>query len=59
MTYQYKVIFCIRNGFGYGFGVGTYIPVSYPCLEIGENPNSYPNSIKTGKTRQNEFGSGG
>jgi len=30
MTYQNKVIFCIRNGFGYGFGVGTYIPVTRP-----------------------------
>jgi len=30
MTYQYKVIFCIRNGFGYGFRVGTYIPVTRP-----------------------------
>ena len=59
MTYQYKVIFCIQNEFGYGFGVGTYIPVPYLCLEIGENPNSYPNPVKTGKTRQNEFGSGG
>jgi len=25
-----KVIFCIWDGFGYGFGVGTYIPVT--CL---------------------------
>ena len=30
MTYQYKVIFCIRDGFGYGFGVATYIPVTRP-----------------------------
>ena len=30
MTYQYKVIFCIRDGFGYGFGVGTYIPFTRP-----------------------------
>jgi len=30
MTYQHKVIFCIRVGFGYGFGVGTYIPVTNP-----------------------------
>jgi len=31
----------------------TYIlfPVSYPCFEIDENSNSYPNSIKTEKTR--------
>ena len=30
MTCQYKVIFCIRDGFGYGFGVGTYILVTRP-----------------------------
>jgi len=28
MAYQHKVIFCIRDGFGYGFRVGTYIPVT-------------------------------
>jgi len=26
----YKVIFCIRDGFGYGFEVGSYIPVTRP-----------------------------
>jgi len=30
MTYQYKVILCIRDGFGYGFGVSIYIPVTRP-----------------------------
>jgi len=30
MTYQRKIIFCIRDGFEYGFGVGTYIPVTHP-----------------------------
>jgi len=30
MIYQHKVVFCIRDGFGYGFGVGTYIPVTRP-----------------------------
>ena len=30
MVYQHKVIFYIRDGFGYGFGVGTYIPVTCP-----------------------------
>ena len=29
--------------------------VSYPCFEIGENPNP----VKTEKTRQIEFGLGG
>jgi len=32
MTYQQKVIFYIRDGFGYEFGVGTYIPVTRPIL---------------------------
>jgi hypothetical protein len=30
MAYQHKVFLCIRDGFGYGFGVGTYIPVTHP-----------------------------
>jgi hypothetical protein len=31
MTYQHKlVIFYIRDRFGYGFGVGTYIHVTRP-----------------------------
>ena len=30
MTYQHKIIFYIWDGFGYGFGVGTYIPVTRP-----------------------------
>ena len=32
MTHQHKIIFCIRDGFGYEFGVGTYIPVTRPIL---------------------------
>ena len=28
MTYQHKIIFCIRYGFGYGFRVGIYIPIT-------------------------------
>jgi len=28
MAYQHKVIFCIRDGFEYGFRVGTYIPIT-------------------------------
>ncbi|AES76320.1 transmembrane protein, putative [Medicago truncatula] len=35
------------------------LPVPYPCFEIGENPNPYPNSAKAGNTRQNGFGMGG
>jgi len=30
MIYQHKIIFYIWDGFGYGFGVGTYIPVTCP-----------------------------
>jgi hypothetical protein len=30
MAYQHKIIFCIRDEFGYEFGVGTYIPVIHP-----------------------------
>jgi len=30
MAYQHKIIFCIQDGFGYEFGVGTYIPVTRP-----------------------------
>jgi len=29
-TYKHKIIFYIRDGFEYGFGVGTYIPVTRP-----------------------------
>jgi len=47
MVYQYKVIFYIWDGFEYGFGVGTYIPVARPRV------------LKSEKTRQIEFGSGG
>jgi len=34
MANQHKVIFCIRDGFGYGFGVGTNIPVTRPIPEF-------------------------
>ena len=30
IAYQHKVIFYIRDGFGYEFGVNTYIPVTRP-----------------------------
>jgi len=57
IAYQHKVIFYIRDEFGYGFGIGNYIPVirPIPCFEIGKNSNSYPNSIKIGKTHQIGF----
>jgi len=47
--------------FEYRFRVGTNIPITrlIPGFEIRKNPNSYPNPIKTGKTRQFEFGSSG
>ena len=54
MTYQQKIIFCIWDGFGYVFGVGTYMLVTRPIPGvIRENLNS----VKTEKTRQIEFGS--
>jgi len=31
------------------------LSVPYPCFEIGKNPNTYPNPVKTEKTRQIEF----
>jgi len=40
-TYKHKVIFSIRDRFAYGFGVGTYIPVTHPI----------PVFLKSGKTR--------
>jgi len=40
MAYQYKVIFYIRDKFGYRFGVGTYI--RYP---------SHTHVLKLGKTQ--------
>ena len=30
MAYQHKVIFCIQDGFGYGFRVDTSIPTTRP-----------------------------
>jgi len=30
IAYQHKVIFCIRDGFEYRFGMSTYIPVTRP-----------------------------
>jgi len=32
MTYQHKLIFCIWDGFGYGLGAGTYIPITHSIL---------------------------
>jgi len=61
MTYQHKVIFCIRDGFEYGFWVGTYIPVTRPILVFWNRgkPKPYQNPVKTWKTRQIRFGLGG
>ncbi|AES78790.1 hypothetical protein MTR_7g045640 [Medicago truncatula] len=46
-------------GIGLGWAPIYPLPVPYPCFEIGENPNLYPNSVKTEKTRQIRFASGG
>ena len=37
----------------------SLLPVPYPYYEIGENPNPYPNSVKSEKTRQTEVDLGG
>jgi len=44
-------------GMGSGWIPIYPLPVPYPYFEIGENPYPYPNSVKTGKTRQIGFGS--
>jgi len=56
-----KLIFYIRGGFGYGFEVGTYIPITHPvpCFQIGENSKPMLKPSQDGKTRQIEFGLGG
>ena len=56
MTYQHKIVFCIRDEFVYGFGVDTYIPVTRPIpvfwnrgkpkpipipSQNGENPSNW------------------
>ncbi|RHN77865.1 hypothetical protein MtrunA17_Chr1g0159351 [Medicago truncatula] len=47
-------------GLGMGSGwVPIYsLPIPFPCFEIGENSNSYPNPVKTEKIHQIGFGSG-
>jgi len=57
MTHQHKVIFYIRDEFGYGFMVGTYIPVTRPIPVFWNQEN--PNLVKTGETCQLGFGSDG
>jgi len=57
-----KLILCIWNGFGYEFRMDTYIfslLIPYPCFEIEENLNTYPNSVKAGKINQIGFGTDG
>jgi len=46
-------------GMGSGWVPISPLPVPYPCFKIAENPNSYLNLIKKGKTRQIGFGSDG
>jgi len=52
MAYQHKVVFYFWDGFGYGFGVDTYIPVTRPIpvfwnrgkpksSQNGENPSNW------------------
>jgi len=55
MAYQYKVIFYIRDGFGYGFGVGTYIPVtcSIPVFWNRGKPELIPEPSQNGENPSN------
>ncbi|AES92431.1 transmembrane protein, putative [Medicago truncatula] len=45
MTYQHEVIFYIWDEFRYGFGVGTYIPVTRVLKpkpsQNGKNPSNW------------------
>jgi len=50
MTYQYKIIFYIWDRFGYGFRVGTYIPVTRPIPVFWNRGKPIP----IPKPRQNE-----
>ncbi|KEH20069.1 hypothetical protein MTR_8g066785 [Medicago truncatula] len=44
-------------GMGSGWVPVSLLPVPYLCFEIGKNSNTYPNPVKTEKTRQIKFGS--
>jgi len=54
MTYQHKVIFYIWDG--YGFGVGTYIPVTRPIPVFRDGKAGRPAPSKSAKneTRRTE-----
>jgi len=55
MTNQHKVIFYIWGGFGYGFGVGTYIPVTRPIPVFWnrEKPIPIPKPSQNGENPSN------
>jgi len=55
MTYQHKIIFYIWDGFEYGFGVGTYIPVtrSIPVFGNWGKPILVPKPSQTGENPSN------
>jgi len=44
---------------GSGWEHVSPLPDPYPYYEIGENPNPYPNPVKSGKIRQIGVGLGG
>jgi len=48
-----KVIFFIRVGFGYGFGVSTYIPVTRPVPAFWNREKPIPKLSQTGKNPSN------
>jgi len=51
MAYQHKIIFCIQDGFVYGFRVGTYIPVtrSIPVFSNRGKPKLIPKPSQNGE----------
>jgi len=55
MTYQDKIIFYIRDGSRYGFGVGTYILVTrlIPVFLNREKPKLIPKPSQNGENSSN------
>jgi len=51
MAYQHKIIFCIRDGFGYGFEVGAYIPVTHTQTQSKRGKPVKLDLVRTGNHR--------
>jgi len=63
MAYQHKVIFCIRDGFGYEFGVGSYVLVtrvlkSRKTQTHTQTQSKRGKSVKSGLVRAGNHGYG-